>query len=73
MWRQGYLCNAISFLETQTHSAPPSGVDGNSCSHGSKQACAGTRKLAHLLQQLHPLADLLQSAEEALDDGELSS
>ena len=71
MWRQGNLCDAISFLESRPHSGTAAGIDGSSCSHGSKQACAGTCKLAHLLQLLHPLADLLQSAEQALDEGEL--
>jgi hypothetical protein len=69
-WRQGDLCSAISFLQSRPHSGTPAGTEGDSCSHGSTHACAGTCKLARLLQQLHLLADRLQSAEEALDDGE---
>lgn len=70
-WRQGDLCDAISFLELRPHSGTPAGIDANSCSHGSEQTCAGMQQLAQLVQQLHPLAHMLQSAGQALDDGAL--
>jgi hypothetical protein len=71
MWRQGDLCDAVSFLDSHASSETAASIDGSSCNDGSRPACAGPRKLARLLQQLHPLADLLRSADEALDDGEL--
>ena len=71
MWRQGNLCEAVSFLDSHAGSETAANIDGSSCNGVRRPACAGSHKLARLLQQLHPLADLLDSAEKALDDGEL--